>query len=103
MNMHLAKLHMHVFTRDNYGVEVKVFPNSSGVRRYTFPVNWKFKCAVALAHVTHAQCFEGKYLRRCTLLSSVQMWVRAHTEGASSSLITHYRNCKYKHINLVPE
>ena len=68
MNMHLAKLHIHVFTRVNYEVEVKVFPNSSGVRRYTFLVNWKFTCAVALAHVTHVHGFLRKVHRAMNVI-----------------------------------
>ena len=56
MNIHLAQLHIHVCITAIYGIEVKVFPYSSDVSQSTFPVNWKFTCAVALAHVTRPQC-----------------------------------------------
>ena len=66
MNIHLAKLHIHVFIRAIYGIEVKVFPYSSDVSQSTFPVNWKFTCAVALTHVTRPQ-FIPRFLYITTL------------------------------------
>ena len=37
MNIHLAKLHIHVFLKTIYGFEVKVFHNISGVGATKFP------------------------------------------------------------------
>ena len=52
MNLHLAKLHIHVFIRCIYGSEVKIFPIYSDELHFTFLVIRKFTCADALAHFT---------------------------------------------------
>ena len=54
MNLHLAKLHNHVFIRSIYGFVIKVFPIFSDESHFTFLVIRKFTCAVALAHFTIA-------------------------------------------------
>ena len=57
MNIHLVKLHIHEFTRLNYGSEVNLYPISSDERRWAFSVNCTSTCAVALTHVIHARAF----------------------------------------------
>ena len=54
LNLHLAKLHIHVFSRAIYGFEVKVFQNNSAVSQLNFQVSWKSTFAVALAHCARA-------------------------------------------------
>ena len=59
MNLHLAKLHNHVFIRSIYGLKVKVFHNISGIQAKIFPSQLKVTCAVALAQACHLYLILG--------------------------------------------